>query len=579
MAQYSEYKNLELPVSPERYNIQVFNKNNMVIDSELHKLDLKNQSQDELLATKESLNSEIVRSTSKEDDIESNLSSEITRAKSVENSNAIAIADEITRALLAEEMINTSLQNHISDETNPHNVTKEQLELENVDNTSDKDKPVSTAQQNALDSALSTHNTSESSHSDMRLLISGLTTRLNALADSDDTTLDQLSEIVTYIKNNKSLIDGITTSKVNVSDIIDNLTSSATDKPISAKQGMILKGLITDLTTLVGTKVDKVSGKGLSANDFTTDEKNKLSGIATGAQVNVQPDWNVTDPANDAFIKNKPISMPASDVPSWAKEDTKPAYNKNEIGLGNVENKNSATIRSELTKENVIDALGYTPPTTNTTYSPSNTVPKANGTANAGSESDYARGDHVHPSQTSVSGNAGTSTKWATARNIDGMSVQGDANRITYGTCSTAAGTAAKVVECTGFVLVTGSKIDVKFTVTNTATNPTLNVNNTGAKPIYYRNAAISAGYLAANRTYSFRYNGTQWDLVGDLDTNTTYSVVSTTANGLCPKRDGSTTKFLRGDGTWAVPEGNGGIHYSDSEPTNLTDGMTWIGS
>lgn len=38
------------------------------------------------------------------------------------------------------------------------------------------------------------------------------------------------------------------------------------------------------------------------------------------------------------------------------------------IGLGNVENKSSATIRSELTKDNVTDALGYTPPTVNTTY-------------------------------------------------------------------------------------------------------------------------------------------------------------------------------------------------------------------
>ena len=36
--------------------------------------------------------------------------------------------------------------------------------------------------------------------------------------------------------------------------------------------------------------------------------------------------------------------------------------------------------------------------------------------------------------------------------------------------------------------------------------------------------------------------------------TNTTYSVVSTTADGLAPKRDGSTAKFLRADGTWAVP-------------------------
>lgn len=37
-------------------------------------------------------------------------------------------------------------------------------------------------------------------------------------------------------------------------------------------------------------------------------------------------------------------------------------------------------------------------------------------------------------------------------------------------------------------------------------------------------------------------------------DNNTTYGVVSTTANGLAPKRDGSTAHFLRGDGTWATP-------------------------
>ena len=44
MANFSTYKNLELPTEPEHYNIGVFNKNTMVIDSELHKLDIKNQS-------------------------------------------------------------------------------------------------------------------------------------------------------------------------------------------------------------------------------------------------------------------------------------------------------------------------------------------------------------------------------------------------------------------------------------------------------------------------------------------------------------------------------------------------------
>lgn len=48
----------------------------------------------------------------------------------------------------------------------------------------------------------------------------------------------------------------------------------------------------------------------------------------------------------------------------------------------------------------------------------STTTPKVNGTASVGSETKVARGDHVHPLQTSVSGNAGTATKLATARTI-----------------------------------------------------------------------------------------------------------------------------------------------------------------
>ena len=77
------------------------------------------------------------------------------------------------------------------------------------------------------------------------------------LLDSDDTSLDELQEIVTYIKNNKSLIDGITTSKVSVSDIVDNLNSNDTNKPLSAKQGHILKGLINNLQTAINNTYTK----------------------------------------------------------------------------------------------------------------------------------------------------------------------------------------------------------------------------------------------------------------------------------------------------------------------------------
>ena len=93
--------------------------------------------------------------------------------------------------------------------------------------------------------------------------------------------------------------------------------------------------------------------------------------------------------------------------------------------------------------------------------------------------------------------------------------------KMLYGTCSTAAATAAKVSTISGFSLYTGVMVSIKFTVTNTAASPTLNINSTGAKPIYYRGAAITASYLSANRTYAFVYNGTQWEFMGDINTDT----------------------------------------------------------
>lgn len=96
--------------------------------------------------------------------------------------------------------------------------------------------------------AVSQHNVSDAAHSDLRLIIQGLSERLSAVADSDDATLDQLSEIVAYIKSNRDLISAITTSKVNVADIVDNLTTNAANKPLSAAQGVAIKAIIDALT-------------------------------------------------------------------------------------------------------------------------------------------------------------------------------------------------------------------------------------------------------------------------------------------------------------------------------------------
>jgi len=105
-------------------------------------------------------------------------------------------------------------------------------------------------------SVVSAHNSDTGAHPYIRGLITELTNRLNALADSDDTTLDQLSEIVSFIKNNKTLIESVTTNKVDVSAIVDNLTTSDAKKVLSANQGVELKQLIDANSAALANKPD-----------------------------------------------------------------------------------------------------------------------------------------------------------------------------------------------------------------------------------------------------------------------------------------------------------------------------------
>ena len=131
----------------------------------------------------------------------------------------------------------------------------------------------------------------------------------------------------------------------------------------------------------------------------------------------------------------------------------------------------------------------------------------------------------------SLTGNSSSATKLQTARKINGIAFNGTADITNYGTCSTAAATADKVVAISNFNLVTGARAVVRFTVTNTAAvaNLTLNINSTGAKSIKYRNGNLpAAGTLSANRTYEFVYDGTNYQLVGDLDANTDTKVTQT---------------------------------------------------
>ena len=144
-----------------------------------------------------------------------------------------------------------------------------------------------------------------------------------------------------------------------------------------------------------------------------------------------------------------------------------------------------------------------------------------------------------------------------------------------FAVCSTAAATAAKTATISGFKLFTGAVAYIKFSVKNTAANPTLNISGTGAKAIQYQGAAISSSYLNANRTYAFVYDGSVYQLIGDINTDTKYSVftgATTSAagkTGLVPApAAGYSSRFLRGDGTW-VSETSLCYHGQLSIPSN----------
>ncbi len=156
-----------------------------------------------------------------------------------------------------------------------HTHSKAEVGLGSVDNTSDLAKPISTAAQTVLDSKIeSAENVgsgvglyySESNNTlQFRSLVAGTNASISLLNEGGEGNNEiEISFILPAHSHTKE--------EVGLSDV-DN-TSDA-NKPISSA-----------VATALGTKVDKITGKGLSTNDYTTTEKTKLSGIANGAEVN-----------------------------------------------------------------------------------------------------------------------------------------------------------------------------------------------------------------------------------------------------------------------------------------------------
>lgn len=198
-----------------------------------------------------------------------------------------------------------------------------------------------------------------------------------------------------------------------------------------------------------------------------------------------------------------------------------------------------------ITKENVESALGFTPL--------ANTVK-------------YALSD-------SVGGDALVAKKLATARTINGMQFNGAANVNNYGVCETAAETVEKIVTVDStFSLAVGAQVVVKFTHTNTIASPTLNVNGTGAKPIY-RYGTTKAGTSSTSSSWAsgavqrFTYDGTGW--IMDYWYNSTYyttDVTCTTAAATAAKV-GSTSYYTLANNRYFIIM----LAYSNTAASALT--------
>lgn len=316
------------------------------------------------------INAEVTRAKNAESDLSTNINNEVARAKNaesalsedlieemanVESALNTTISNEVTRAKNAESSLSTTISNEITRAESALNTT--------ISNEVTRAKKAESDLSSSIQTSVSSHNTSTTAHDDIRTLINNLTTRVNAVADSEDVDLDQLSEIVAYIKSNRSLIDNVTTSKVSVSDIIDNLTSTSANKPLSANQGRVLNTSITSLTTKLNNHIDSLS---------------------------------------------------------------------------NVENKSSETIRSEITKKNVIDALGYTPGTSSSepiTYTLSKSGSKIILTSSEGTETSVTDSD-TNTTYSAGTGIAlsGTTFSNAGVRSISSGSTNGTISVNTNGT-------------------------------------------------------------------------------------------------------------------------------------------------
>ena len=104
--------------------------------------------------------------------------------------------------------------------------------------------------------------------------------------------------------------------------------------------------------------------------------------------------------------------------------------------------------------------------------------------------------------------------KLSTARSIQGVNFDGTSSIVNYAVCTTAADHAAKEVSLRGFDLVKGALVHIKFANGSTNTEPTLNVNKTGAHAIKWNGETLQEYFIDKNGIYDFVYDGDYYQML-----------------------------------------------------------------
>ena len=239
----------------------------------------------------------------------------------------------------------------------------------------------------------------------------------------------------------------------------------------------------TQTDNLLADKVDKVAGKQLSTEDFTSALKTKLDGIASGAEVNVQSDWSQSDNTADDFIKNKPTNV------SDFNNDSGFITGVDVEDIGDVDLNNLAN--GQVLKYN-------------------STTQKWENQNESGGGSSYTEGDGIDIS----------------AQNV-----------ISVDTTFSEASTRANIASGETFATILG-KIKKYFT---------------DLKDLAFiaKDGTSSTKYLRGDGTWQTPPNDNTWTAMVGATSSANGSVGYVNA---VPPKDGYNTKYLRADGTWAVP-------------------------